>query len=143
MIASRSLLLVLACIAMLVMRLSGAHQHFCLDGTEAPSALHFADAGLHHVGNDDIHHHRQDIGSRHLIDDDHHDDVEVPVAADALTKLASLDLPALAILVIAIFALLPTGGMMLIRPRLAVRRPRPPLHLRPPLRGPPDFSRVI
>lgn len=141
-IAFRSPLLVLACIAMLVMRLGGVHQHFCLDGSEAPSALHFVDAGLHHLGSDDGHghrHHRQDLGSQHLADDGHHDDVEVPVANDALTKLASLDLTALAILVIATFVLSPAGRRIRLGTRLAARLPRLPPHLRPPLRGPPHF----
>lgn len=130
-INTRPLLLVLACIAMLVMRLGGVHQHLCFDGSEAPSALHFVDAGLHHV----------DTDSGSLVSDDvHHHDVEVSAADDGVTQLPSLDLPVLALL-IAVVLLLPLGRRNGLRPARAVTRlAQPPLHLRPPSRGPPRFS---
>jgi len=130
-ITTRPLLLVMACIAMLVMRLGGVHQHLCFDGSEAPSALHFVDGGLHHV----------DSGHGASIDDSfHHHDVEVSAADDGVTQLPSLDLPVLALL-IAVSLLLPLGRRNGLRPaRLYTRLSPSPLHLRPPLRGPPSFS---
>lgn len=131
MITTRPFLLVMACLAMLVMRLGGVHQHLCFDGSEAPSALHFVDGGLHHV----------ETGHGVSIDDGfHHHDVEVSAADDGVTKLPSLDLPVLALL-IAVSLLLPLGRRSGLRPaRPYTRLSPPPLHLRPPLRGPPRFS---
>lgn len=130
-ITIRPLLLVLACIAVLVMRLGGVHQHLCFDGSEAPSALHFVDGGLHHV----------ETASGNLISDDvHHHDVEVSAADDGVTKLPSLDLPVLALL-IAIGMLLPPARRSGLRPARLVTLLAPSrAHLRPPLRGPPSFS---
>lgn len=99
MITSRPLLLVLACIAMLVMRLDGVHQHLCFDGSEAPGALHFVDAGLHHVE------------TKHgvSIDDRFHlHDVEVSATNDDGTQLPSLDLPVLALLTAVSFLCYPS-----------------------------------
>ncbi|WP_295680976.1 hypothetical protein [uncultured Nevskia sp.] len=129
--STRPFLLVLACIAVLVMRLGGVHQHLCFDGSEAPSALHFVDGGLHHV---------ETAGGDLISDDVHHHDVEVSAADDGVTKLPSLDLPVLALL-IAVSLLLPLGRRIGLRPaRPVIRLAQAPLHLRPPLRGPPRFS---
>ncbi|WP_428383415.1 hypothetical protein [Nevskia ramosa] len=131
MITTRPLLLVLACIAVLVMRLGGVHQHLCFDGSEAPSALHFVDGGLHHI---------ETAGGDLISDDVHHHDVEVSAADDGVTQLPSLDLPVLALL-IAVSLLLPLARRSGLRPARLVARPSPsPQHLRPPLRGPPRFS---
>jgi len=130
-ITTRPFLLVLACIAVLVMRLGGVHQHLCFDGSEAPSALHFVDGGLHHI---------ETAGGDLISDDVHHHDVEVSAADDGVTQLPSLDLPVLALL-IAVSLLLPLARRSGLRPaRLYTRLSPPPLHLRPPLRGPPSFS---
>lgn len=129
--STRPFLLVLACIAVLVMRLGGVHQHLCFDGSEAPSALHFVDGGLHHL---------ETAGGDLISDDVHHHDVEVSAADDGVTKLPSLDLPVLALL-IAVSLLLPPARRSGQRPAgPATRLAPPPLHLRPPSRGPPRYS---
>lgn len=129
--STRPFLLLLACIAVLVMRLGGVHQHLCFDGSEAPSALHFVDGGLHHV---------ETAGGDLISDDVHHHDVEVSAADDGVTKLPSLDPPVLALL-IAVSLLLPLARRSGLRPaRPATRLAPPALHLRPPSRGPPRYS---
>lgn len=122
------------CVAFLAMRVGGLHLHLCLDGSEVPSAVHFADSGLHHG----------DAGSEgHAVGGQlelHHDDIEVNLASDVTAKLAALDLPVIVGALFIAFALLPWLRTPVPRGFLDGRVPRKSLHLRPPLRGPPRFS---
>lgn len=125
----RSLLMVLLCIAILVVRVGGAHLHLCLDGQEAPASVHLADDGLHHDAAD-----ATDAG---------HHDVDLDLGnEDLLAKLTKIDLPGIALLVV-VFLLLSAFH------RTRADFPDPLLcgagrrvHLRPPLRGPPCLSFV-
>ncbi|MGK2942352.1 MAG: hypothetical protein ACSLFJ_11840 [Immundisolibacter sp.] len=117
----RPWLLTLVCVALLFVRLGGAHMHLCFDGGEPPASLHVTDAS-HHAE----HHDGQD-----------HVDRDVSLLGDALTKFgkSSLDQP----LLLAAFWL-----VVLLLARLRIRPaepPRvaiyPPRFCRPPPRGPP------
>ncbi|WP_293373708.1 hypothetical protein [Nevskia sp.] len=133
----RRLLIVSLCIALLALRFGGAHLHLCFDGSEAPSALHFADAGLHHADAGQGHADKRSLSG----DGAHHDDVEVSIASDAIAKLSSsLDVPTLAVLLIAALLLFCQGRTPAPSVPSRLRLPRSPLHLRPPLRGPPRHS---
>lgn len=118
---SRFTVLALMCVALLGARVGGAHLHLCLDGSEPPAALHI-EGGEHH--------------------DDHHlsgthDDVDVPLLAEALTKAGKtgFDLPALLLTVWLTFLFL----RRTVQPRvpLPFRLTAFSDFLRPPLRGPP------
>lgn len=129
--------MLLACLAFLVMRVGGAHLHQCFDGSEPENAVHFADAGLHHAPTADT---PTALGVHGDGGGEHHDDVDTRVAADPLVKLSLLDPTAAACLLLA-FTLLVLPRLK--TPRLvsrAIRLPARPLHLRPPLRGPPSLS---
>lgn len=116
-------LLSLLCIAVLVMRVGGAHLHLCFDGSEPPASLHFEDAGHH--------------PDHHVA----HDDVDVSLLADALTKTGKLGLD-LPLLLLAAFCLsfLLRASPQAFRRRAALDLRPPPAHLRPLLRGPPAFA---
>lgn len=126
----RTLLLLFACFAFLVMRIDGAHLHRCFDGAEPPNDVHFADFGLHHL----------ESPAGQYPGGTGHEDIDSDVTSDAVSKLASVDLPVLAGFLFAIALLLPRGRHLVPRPPTASRLFRSPLHLRPPLRGPPRFS---
>jgi hypothetical protein len=117
-------MLVLVCVALLSTRLTGAHLHLCLDGSEPPASLHFNDGG-HHID--------------HHVSDQHHD-VDVPVMADAMSKSgktgAGLDL-LLVLLAVFIWTWRGLNRTPPIRrdPQRSAASHAP--YLRPPLRGPP------
>ncbi len=134
MIQPRKLVFLVVCLAFLLMRVGGAHLHVCLDGSEAPSAMHFADSGLHHTEAEPNGH----AGGHD--EDAHHDDVEVNLASDLIAKLSSLDLPVIAGLLFVVLALLPWVRTPAPPTPVDTRISRSPLHLRPPLRGPPPGS---
>lgn len=132
--ALRKLLLLATCLAFAVIRVGGAHLHICMDGSEAPSAVHFADSGLHHAGDApaaNAHDHGK--GS-------HHHDAEVSLASDVITKVPSLDLPVIAGLLFIVLASVQWLRVPLPDAPIDFRIPRSPFRLRPPLRGPPLHS---
>jgi hypothetical protein len=121
---SRWLLWSLA-LAVFTVRASDTHLHLCFDGQEAPTSVHFADGSVH---NDD-----------HHDTDDHHADKDLDPFVGLLLKSAGTDPDvALPATLVALVLLLPPArdSLPVISDpvRLAVG---PPLHLRPPLRGPP------
>lgn len=121
----RPWLLTLVCVALLFAPLGGAHLHLCLDGSEPPASLHVTDSG-HHAD------HR---------DDRAHDDRDVSLVGDALTKSgkSGFDLPLLLAalwLVTVLFARLRITAAAASPQRAA----SPPRFCRPPLRGPPLSS---
>lgn len=120
--AHSKVLLTLLCVLLVVMRVSGAHLHLCLDGSEPPATLHMEDAGIHH--------------------DDHnnqsHSDVDVSLSADTLVK--KLDLSFDSPLLLTLFLLASIVFLSTV-PRIRFDF-FPHLHsqrafIRPPLRGPP------
>jgi hypothetical protein len=122
-------LIAMLCVAVLIMRIGGAHLHVCFDGSEPPVAMHLGDSGVHHAQEPA---HGNPAGEPHS-------DQDVGIGADALVKKpsGSLEIPLLALL----------SGLLLFY--VARRRDvLPPFssplqlspiraHLRPPLRGPP------
>ena len=119
-------LLSLLCMMVVMMRLSGAHMHFCLDGSEPPASLHLDDADLHHL---DEHGHVDDTAASHS-------DVDVSLIVDAVLKKAATSLDLLVLLVS--FALV-LGLISAVRLAPVYSEFLPPIraHLRPLLRGPP------
>jgi hypothetical protein len=119
-------LLILLCIGIVMMRVGGAHLHYCFDGNEPPVSLHTdGHAGGHHLG----------VGNSSA----GHEDVDVNVAVDILVKKIStlLDLLGLVAALAFVLHFLPR-----VRPvhlfddsLLPVSAHR--AYLRPPLRGPP------
>lgn len=121
---SHRLVLILLVVALLGVRLGGAHVHLCFDGSEPPASVHYED----------------DVGSHHGEPGapGNPGDVDISLAGELILKASkpSLDLPV---------ALL--GALILWLPIrvLAWRDPAPrrapvplPLRLRlPPARGPP------
>jgi hypothetical protein len=114
----------LSCVALIVLRVGGAHLHLCFDGSEPPVSYHVGDSSIHHSGGHD--------------DEGAHSDRDVAIGEDLTVKkpFGDLDL-ALALAAISLLFLFP-------RPRQeSPRAPRTPpstfrgWRLRPPLRGPP------
>jgi hypothetical protein len=112
-------------LAVLAVRASDTHLHFCFDGQEPPATLHFADASVHH---DEAH----DEGASHA-------DQDVDPFIGAVVKSDDDPQPIFALIVGALLTIdlllpaddtpssehywLPTAGSA--------------FYLRPPLRGPP------
>ena len=135
---SRRWILALFTVAFLVARVTGAHLHLCLDGSEPLAQLHVSDVG-------EVDHHRS---AEHALPDHHgavsadlhsesHDDVDVDALGNALAKAAKLDLPVIALLAWCL-ALLYVAFVRQPVPAI-VRQPDrpPPRFIRPPLRAPP------
>ena len=115
------LLVLLLGLALLLTRIVGTHLHFCLDGEEAPVAVHIADGEHHHAG-----HQGGDID----IDD-----------ASATAKSSQLSLATLALFIAAIFLWTAAVPRTVLPPAtVAPPRRKLPHVLRPPLRGPPAFA---
>jgi hypothetical protein len=120
----RRLVVALVCVALVAMRIGGAHLHLCLDGSEPPITLHMSDSGLHHTD--------EPAGITHS-------DQEVLIGADALVKksFSDFELPLIAFaFVLLLFMFARTRDLLpdfFAPPRLSPAR----AHLRPPLRGPP------
>jgi hypothetical protein len=122
-------LIALLCIAVLILRVGGAHLHLCFDGSEPPMSMHLGDSGVHHA----------DETTDYASVADEHADRDVLIGADALVKKpsGSFEIPLLAVL----FGLL---LFYVVRRRDVLPDFSPPAqlspvraHLRPPLRGPP------
>ena len=120
------------CVAVITLRVGGAHLHLCFDGSEPPVSLHMSDAGSHHA---DDHPANEPHAA---VADFAHDDQDVGVGGDLVSKKTSSDVD-LFILGL-VFALL---LFFVERRRAAAPASRDPVslpfrfHLRPPLRGPP------
>lgn len=110
-------------IALVAMRMSGAHMHLCPDGREAAASVHLVDTAPHHADDEAA--------------DDHQDrDVDLSDAAIFKKSDTSGDLMPL------VFALI----LLLVLPRVRAFIPTartvalplgPRLYFTPPLRGPP------
>lgn len=119
-----AMLIWLLAIAMLPVRIANAHLHMCLDGQEAPIALHVQDEAGHH---DEEH-------------DGGHEDRDIRVSGPALLAKAGLVdkvTPHLAPLAAIEAILLPAPGRV-DAPDLSFLAPSPAIFdLRPPSRAPP------
>jgi hypothetical protein len=122
-------MIALVCVAVLVLRIGGAHLHLCFDGSEPPVAMHLGDSGVHHA----------DEAAGLESGSNEHADRDIGIGADALVKkpTGSIEIPLLAVL----FGLL---LFYVARRRDVLPVYLPPFlltparaHLRPPLRGPP------
>ncbi len=136
---SRRWLIALFTVAFLVARLTGAHLHLCLDGSEPLAQLHVSDTTeTDHYHLADHHHpadHNEVVGEAAHSGD--HDDVDVDALGNALAKVFKVDLPTIALLAWC-FAFLCIAFMRLPVPTFVRQPERPPLrYLRPLLRGPP------
>lgn len=128
-------MLALACLTLLFMQMGGAHLHLCFDGQEPPTSLHLS-SGDHHADHHGGHHsdHHADPHDGH----EPHNDLDLPLSSDALTKPGKLhvDVPLL------LLAALWLGLLLFARRHERTRDPAqshassPQLQL-PPLRGPP------
>jgi hypothetical protein len=117
-----ALLIALLCAIVLVTRLGGAHLHLCLDGSEPPISLHFADSGEHHSGESAAPHADQDVA----------------IDADLLAKKSGGDFdPAVLAFAIAFLLLLTFRATGVTPEALSLPFRSARTRLRPPLRGPP------
>ena len=120
--ASRSLLLALCCV-LLLLRIVGVHQHLCLDGCEPHVAVHVLDGGVEHAAG-----HGQSSHDDQGIDDTGRTLIKSPHSDSAMDFMA---------LILVLVTFLPVAR------RLRFERPghRPatpaPHSVRPPPRGPP------
>jgi hypothetical protein len=119
-------LLILLCIGIVMMRVGGAHLHYCFDGLEPPVSLHIdGHAGSHHLGSG--------------VSSGGHEDVDVSVGVDALVKKLPtlLDLLGLVAALTVLMQLLPR--IRSVTPLFDISFPfsTQRAYLRPPLRGPP------
>ena len=123
---SRSWLLMLLCVVLLVVRVGGAHLHLCLDGNEPPVSFHPADDWDHQP---------------EIEIDTPHDDVDVAVSAASIAKSGkqTLDVPLLPLVPLLMWLLLPPLRHVFFSAVLRFHL-RPSLHLRPPFRGPPALT---
>lgn len=117
-------LLTLLCVALLVVRVGGAHLHLCFDGGEPPVSLHLMDDAAH-----------TGPGMQ-----SGHQDMDVALAGEAFAKTAKLGLDLPILLIAALLA-----WSLFQAPRPSVPGYRLPLisavhFLRPPLRGPPPLT---
>ena len=115
----------LLCIAILVMRVGGAHLHLCFDGSEPPVSVHVSvDAGIDdsHVG----------VGKAHY-------DQDVSLSGELLAKKVdgALQLPMLLAVAVLLFLVPFVRVPFVPRDRTALIHPIPIFRIRPPLRAPP------
>lgn len=121
----RLLLTLFLCIALLAVRVGGAHLHLCLDGQEPASAVH--------VGGDSLAHDQAESGPAHQ-------DYDVDLISNPLGKFAKIDFSPIALL-LAVTLLLLTGRRIEPVPRpLVLQGFHSPARLRPPSCGPPLIS---
>lgn len=120
--ARRNLLLAL-CGILLLIRISGVHEHLCFDGREPPVSIHLLDSGIEH-GTD--HGHAS------------HDDQNVDDSSKTLVKstYADVALDILA-LVLVLVIVIPVARRLWFDGSDDRPRSLAPHFLRPPLRGPP------
>jgi hypothetical protein len=116
------IVLTLLCAALLASRIAGTHLHLCLDGGEAPVALHVADGGEHHA---------EESGTPHA-------DRDVMLGGDYLSKKGGLADPGLLALCLALLLFLLPRLRTPLPGYFAPARPRAArTNGLPPPRGPP------
>ncbi|HXG28622.1 MAG TPA: hypothetical protein VNJ47_07230 [Nevskiales bacterium] len=114
--------LMLLCIAVIALRVTGMHLHLCLDGQEPAQTLHLTDSGVH----DDEGH---AAGG--------HADVDLSLPGDGLVKkLSGFDLPVLLAFLVTLVTIVRAPiplrpGPARIRSTASIR------FFQPPLRAPP------
>lgn len=120
------LLIILLCIGIVMMRASGAHLHYCFDGSEPPVSLHIDN----HAGS----HHKTDS-----VASEEHADVDVSLGLDILIKKAPtpLDLLGLIAALSCFIWLLPRIRAVALSADCLIPFFIRRAYLRPPLRGPP------
>lgn len=108
------------CVALLAVRIAGAHWHLCFDGSEPPATVHVGDGTVGHHGD-----HRAE-----------HSDVDLNLVDNGLLKLLGKQL-AIALALVALFTLLLQPRRSAPIPYRAKCFPAAYLHQLPPPRGPP------
>lgn len=134
------LIALVACFALLAARVNGTHLHLCLDGQEAPAEIHLGDAVSHDDHPSPVHESTHVEHHSALLNVPTHDDVDIDITADSLSKLPKLDWPVMALLVILLFSLSGLGSAGFLPRHRAPDRSSFHIYLRPPLRGPPLIS---
>jgi hypothetical protein len=137
MYASRRWVIVLFTVAFLIARVTGAHLHLCLDGSEPLAQLHVSDTA-------EVDHHYHELGhdadheaGHGAVSTEAHEDVDVDALGNVVAKGVKLDLSLIALLA---FSLALIFVFALPQPARETNKwpPwRPPRYLRPLLRGPP------
>lgn len=119
-------LLILLCTGIVMLRVGGAHLHYCFDGSEPPVTLHIDG----HVGS---HHMKGGVSAGG------HEDMDVSVGVDALVKKVPtlLDLLGLIAALAFFLHLLPRVQTVVPSFDLVLPFSTRRAYLRPPLRGPP------
>jgi hypothetical protein len=135
---SRRWILALFTVAFLVARVTGAHLHLCLDGSEPLAQLHVSDVSEvdhHHAAEHSLPDPHGAVGAD--VHSDSHDDVDVDALGNVVAKAAKLDLPVIALLAWCL-AFVYVAFVRQSVPAI-VRQPEhpPPRYLRPLLRAPP------
>jgi hypothetical protein len=125
-LTSRVWLPLLACVMALLMQVAGVHLHLCLAAGESPMSVHATGTG-HHAD-----HHEEG----------QHQDIDLAWVADSALKppQAALTLPPLLLAVVWVCLLAAVRRTGPARAQVPLVPPSFPLQ-RPPLRGPPSFSR--
>lgn len=110
-------------IALVAMRMSGAHVHLCADGQEAAASVHFLDTSPHHAAD-------EAAGD--------HQDRDVDISSAAIFKKSDTGGDLMPLLFALIILLVLPRVKTFIYPAITVALPvGPRLYFTPPLRGPP------
>jgi hypothetical protein len=119
----RLMLMALLAVSLLVTRIGGMHLHLCLDGGEAPVAMHAADGGIHH-------------GDEQAVPS--HNDRDVDLADASFGKIGSDDAGGALLWAYVAFVFIRTPRSSRRVPVHSVATPKNSQYfLVPPLRGPP------
>lgn len=110
-------------IALMAVRISGAHVHLCSDGQEAAASLHLLDSAPHHAGDEDI---------------ADHQDRDLKISDAAIFKKNDTGSDLMPLLVSLIFLLVLPHIRVFIPAASSILLPTGPrLYFTPPMRGPP------
>lgn len=122
-----TMLVLLLCTILLVVRSMDMHVHLCFDGQEAPVSVHFEDGA-------ELNEHLTEITLQHH-------DLDVDVVSHLSNKPTKVDLPLVTLafsVILLVFGLF--GRPLLASPRSLNFRYRSRPYFTPPLRGPPILS---
>ena len=120
---SHPLMTAVLCIALLIVRVGGAHLHLCFDGSEPPVSYHaFEDGSAHELPGVDV----------------THQDADIALAGDLLSKFGKdlIDLPLLLSIAVMLWLVPRPGRTFGFFRSVRIAHDSPSLLL-PPLRGPP------
>jgi hypothetical protein len=123
MVSTRTVLILLLCIASLAMRVGSAHLHMCLDGQEPRASIAY--------GDDPIQPPSVEVGLAHQ-------DYDIDLESNSIGKLQKIDFNFVALLFLLSLSLLSLRRQpSFVRAPAQLARLLQPSHLRPPPCGPP------